>query len=170
MGIKCICQNCHKEFERFPRDIKRGGGKYCSNDCAHQGRKKGGNRIFMGDYWRVYLPGGKTIAEHRMIMEKKIGRFLLPGELVHHIDGNKTNNSIENLEIVNPSKHSQIHNGLNQRWAILHEKCRECGTVIIPHLANGLCRKCYGRNSQREWRINHKDNRKSHKKIERGSG
>lgn len=39
------------------------------------------------------------VAEHRLIMEKHIGRFLEPEETIHHIDGNKTNNSIDNLEL-----------------------------------------------------------------------
>jgi len=39
------------------------------------------------------------IFEHRLVMEKHIGRYLLQNEVVHHIDGNKQNNSIENLQL-----------------------------------------------------------------------
>lgn len=39
------------------------------------------------------------IFEHRLVMENHIGRYLLPQEVVHHIDGNKQNNSIENLQL-----------------------------------------------------------------------
>lgn len=38
--------------------------------------------------------------EHRLVAEKKIGRRLRPGELVHHIDGNKENNDPENLDVM----------------------------------------------------------------------
>ena len=39
------------------------------------------------------------VREHRLVMEEHIGRYLLPGEVVHHKDKDKSNNSIENLEL-----------------------------------------------------------------------
>ena len=46
---------------------------------------------------------------HRLIMEQYLGRHLLTSELVHHVDGDTTNNIIENLEIVTRAKHREIH-------------------------------------------------------------
>jgi hypothetical protein len=49
---------------------------------------------------RGYVP------EHRLVIESKIGRFLVPRkELVHHIDGNRSNNEESNLKITSPSEH-----------------------------------------------------------------
>jgi hypothetical protein len=39
------------------------------------------------------------VFEHRLVMEESIGRYLLPNEVVHHLDGNKQNNAIENLQL-----------------------------------------------------------------------
>lgn len=47
---------------------------------------------------------------HRVIAEQTIGRKLRPGEVVHHLDGDKTNNSPENLVVCSSaSVHRQYH-------------------------------------------------------------
>ena len=68
---------------------------------------------------------------HRTLMEKHIGRKLLPTEIVHHINFDKLDNRIENLQIVSRSEHNKIHftinNGLtnNKRWRLRNEKKKE---------------------------------------------
>ena len=46
---------------------------------------------------------------HRKIMEDYLGRKLNSNEIVHHIDGNKLNNDISNLQVVTRSEHLKIH-------------------------------------------------------------
>jgi len=46
---------------------------------------------------------------HIVIMERHIKRALTLNELVHHIDGNKLNNCIENLKLMNRAEHVSLH-------------------------------------------------------------
>lgn len=68
----------------------------------------------MNKYKRLSLgkdENGKRITkdEHRYIMEQYLGRKLERWEVVHHKDGDKSNNSIKNLEVLSLSKHSKLH-------------------------------------------------------------
>lgn len=47
--------------------------------------------------------------EHRVVAEQMLGRPLLRGEIVHHIDHNKQNNDPSNLEVMTQARHAQIH-------------------------------------------------------------
>ena len=76
---------------------------------------KGGRRILKG-YVHLLMPDHPFcrkdgyIAEHRYIMEQKIGRYLLPEEVVNHIDRNRINNNPNNLELfANNREHMRHH-------------------------------------------------------------
>ena len=47
--------------------------------------------------------------EHQIVMENYIGRELKKGEVVHHIDGDKTNNNINNLALMDITAHARLH-------------------------------------------------------------
>ena len=94
-----------KHSEKTKREMSR----------LHKGNKnpawKGGRKKTLRGYILVYCPnhpfkvGGNYILEHRLIMETHIGRVLLPTEVVHHINGIKDDNRIENLMLF--SSHSE---------------------------------------------------------------
>lgn len=93
--------------------------RYCSVPCAR--KKNGGHNKKPGPIWwknskgyiegRVWINGKRVrVKQHRWVMEQSIGRPLSSHENVHHINGEKTDNRIENLEIMPQGKHSAHHN------------------------------------------------------------
>lgn len=48
--------------------------------------------------------------EHRRVMETYIGRSLRSDEIVHHIDGDRHNNAIDNLKVMTRAEHGRLHN------------------------------------------------------------
>lgn len=66
---------------------------------------KGGTKLLKG-YEYQSVPDhpngtrhGNYVATHRLVMERELGRYLLPEEVVHHIDGDIRNNAPENLAL-----------------------------------------------------------------------
>ncbi|MCA1669689.1 MAG: HNH endonuclease [Thermomicrobia bacterium] len=76
-------------------------------------------------------------------MEAHLGRSLRREEHVHHRDGNKANNAIENLQLISASDHAHLHHPKINRWSRKHDRCVKCGTTERPHNARGLCCNCY---------------------------
>lgn len=77
---------------------------------------KGGKHIDEKGYVIVYCPNHQNskmknyVYEHRLIMEKHIGRVLKKGEVVHHINEIKSDNRIENLQLFESHKdHANFH-------------------------------------------------------------
>jgi hypothetical protein len=64
----------------------------------------------MKSRYRKIKVDGKTVSLHRYIVEKLLGRLLLPGEVVHHINGDKLDNRPENLKVMDASEHSRLEN------------------------------------------------------------
>jgi hypothetical protein len=77
--------------------------------------------------------GHPYIYEHVLVMENHLERYLRDSELVHHIDGDKQNNRLKNLQLTTNSKHVSFH--AKQRYDNckheLHgDRCKLCGSFI----------------------------------------
>lgn len=86
--------------------------------------------------------------EHRHVMTQRIGRPLLNTELVHHIDGDTFNNSIDNLLLLNTAEHNKTHFTIS-KWSKNFDCCTSCGTDKRKHLGFGLCSACYQRKNRK---------------------
>lgn len=138
--MKKKCEICKESFSKKPSDSKKYWAikRFCSQRCFgvhHRNHKvteehkeklrslsgsnshawKGG--IIMGSqgYMLQYNPVTKKhMLQHRYVIEQHLGRKLEKNEHVHHLNGDRLDNRIENLVLMDRTEHGLIH--ANQRW------------------------------------------------------
>lgn len=71
-------------------------------------------RIDKDGYLEICLDSSIKVRYHRYVMESYLGRKLDSREHVHHLDLDKLNNDVDNLIIINPTIHNQIHAAINR--------------------------------------------------------
>lgn len=113
-----------KKGKKFSEEHKKNLSK--SSKGKRSNHWKGGIRYTLGYISKKsYNHPNKTkngyVLEHRLVMEKEIGRFLKKEEIVHHIDKNRKNNALSNLILFN---NESEHQTFERFW----EKLRLCVT------------------------------------------
>ncbi len=81
---------------------------FSSAEQTRRGRMNNGDAIRnrgSGNWYRKV----HGVHEHRTVAEKKIGRKLRSGEIVHHKDHDKRNNDPKNLEVMTQAEHARLH-------------------------------------------------------------
>ncbi len=96
------CLGCDKPFSWTEKSI---GKKYCSTSCYDDCRYPAIHVNTRTGYATITVSRGKKPQlQHRYVMEQHLGRSLVEGENVHHVNGVKDDNRIENLELWNTSQ------------------------------------------------------------------
>lgn len=138
LRLKCLERRCKVCGEFFLSSIYKPKAKFCSVACRQIGNsrfsaKKRGDAL-RGTGNRTYIKyAGQHY--HRFLMAQALGRKLRASEIVHHIDGNKFNNTLSNLQIINRAEHCRIHFTKNRKCTI--PNCNR------KHASKGLCRLHY---------------------------
>jgi hypothetical protein len=139
---------CHKARNEALRRIRIGASNSGMNHprAVPIGTRRTHNS---GDglvYYEVKVsPRGRWRLEHRVVMEKILGKKLKTSEHVHHLNGDTLDNHPSNLRLVSNSAHFHIHHAPLESWAKHYPACRMCGTTTKKHLGGGLCSTCYQR-------------------------
>lgn len=117
---KKLILNYMKKFDIPRREWKAKPKPPKAPDTFHKGYITTWN-----GYKKVKAPEGHPkkdnkgyIAEHILIAESQIGRYLKEDEIIHHINGNKQDNRIENLQVLTKTEHKKIHlqDNIHKRW------------------------------------------------------
>lgn len=128
MIVRCDC--CGKEFKVYGTKAARMKHHFCSQDCAKTftgPRMRKMNEQLNPDRMtpetraklreaRLGTGAGKTYTKtygrhtHRVVAEQILGRPLRPGEIIHHLDGNKRNNDPSNIKVFSSqAEHARYH-------------------------------------------------------------
>jgi len=131
-GCILTCEQCGVQY--LVKPSRKAKSRFCSVRCRanhDRGRQKVSGDVFVGhNGYRLRKTNGLREREHRLTVEEVLGRPLLPSEIVHHRNGNRSDNRPENLEVMSSRDHGLLH---NPPTTPVHLVCAVCGKTFTPH-------------------------------------
>jgi hypothetical protein len=114
---------------------------------AHSGNPQGWIDTVDG-YWRFKI-GRKQFLLHRYIMEQHLGRPLLRSEAVHHINGDRSDNRIDNLRILSLGEHTILHSTGSKRTP---ESCAKMSAAAKGRIRSEEAKRKTSESLREHWR------------------
>jgi hypothetical protein len=154
------CPPCGTYFKVYPSAIKRGEGTYCSRACSNPARGRAGasngnwrgGKFQRSDGYVAIRVGGTYELEHRLVVERSLGRKLGPREHVHHLNHIKDDNRLSNLVVLTIEDHAREHHDGPQPATWVLVRCLHCGAWferylnwVERHPRTYCSRECYRR-------------------------
>lgn len=165
------CAWCGASVKRWPSQIRELNfcnlgclGKYRSEHwtgptAAHWkgGMKQDRDRVLI---YRPEHPAAQQngyVYRYRLVMEEKLGRLLKGDEIVHHIDGDESNDHPDNLEVMTQSEHARLYDARRPAAGAIPDECGRGHRLSVMntrlyyrgHLRKWVCRTCQRENQRR---------------------
>jgi len=139
---KLICLNCGNPFWVYL--YRKDTAKFCSKSCGSKFNRNGfkTGRIKRTNGYICIRINKEYVYEHRYIMGQHLGRILSKNESVHHINGIKTDNRIENLILLPKKVHDSFETKkrLKDNPESFFPPRERCGAIITERHRRG--QKC----------------------------
>jgi hypothetical protein len=164
MAVETICAECGATIKRSPSNLSE--RNFCDKNCLGAYR----SRHYVGDrsaHWKggVRLERGRVLVHrpdhpdaqqsgyiyrYRLVAEQMLGRRLKADEVVHHIDGDETNDDPGNLLVMGQAEHASRYDARRRARGVIPERCahghRLDNETLYIHRRDGLtkwtCKVC----------------------------